>query len=128
MLIGHKTEANLTYSKHFCDTCGRYFEICPPSDTWKNCMAKDCPSYDLDCDLDLLFDDNEEVDVSDIDNHLTEYKPLLRHYTTVMSTHPTKGDKVGKDGLYIKEIRIKWWGYPIMIGRVLFDWLKGKII
>ena len=37
-------------------------------------------------------------------------------------TKPTPFDPMGCDGLYLKSIKLNWWGYPFL----LFWALKGK--
>jgi len=42
---------------HECNTCGTYYSVCPPvgvheQEAWDDCLAPDCPSYDLKRDLD----------------------------------------------------------------------------
>lgn len=43
-----------------CATCGREFTICPPSETFgPDCLGSDCPSYDIERDVDYLMLDHE---------------------------------------------------------------------
>jgi len=37
------------------------------------------------------------------------------------SFQPTENDEIGCDGLYIDSVKVKWWGWPIL----LFQWLTG---
>jgi len=44
-----------------CTACGRPFTVCPApppekADQWRECLADDCPSYDLSRDVDLFFE------------------------------------------------------------------------
>jgi hypothetical protein len=44
-----------------CDTCGRPYGVCPAPalekwGNWKNCLADDCPSYDVSRDVDMFFE------------------------------------------------------------------------
>lgn len=47
-------------SAHVCQTCGAEFTVCPPVDDgrpgWDNCLAPECPSYDVTRDADLMFE------------------------------------------------------------------------
>lgn len=41
-----------------CKTCGNVVSICPVTtfDKWgDNCLAEDCPSYDINRDMDIMF-------------------------------------------------------------------------
>lgn len=48
-------------SEHICDSCGRYFNICPAvsqdKEGFENCMDVACESYDAQRDADKLFDE-----------------------------------------------------------------------
>lgn len=52
-------------SRHVCETCGQGFTVTPaaPLDSkgWDNCLAPTCASYDVNRDLDRLFDDKGEL-------------------------------------------------------------------
>ena len=34
-------------------------------------------------------------------------------YVCTVTYEPTEFDATGCDGMYVKSVRIKWWGYPI---------------
>jgi hypothetical protein len=45
-----------------CATCGKEFTTCPPSTTFgPNCLGPDCPSYDIERDVDYLMLDHEMI-------------------------------------------------------------------
>ncbi len=51
-------EHGVLVSDHVCDTCGKPFSVTAAVDheAWGgNCLDEECPSYDVDRDVDLLF-------------------------------------------------------------------------
>ena len=66
MRVGTSTnEYGIIIGKYKCDTCGEQFTVCPDphltgdDEHWQNCLSKGCPSYDINRDLDLMWDDPE---------------------------------------------------------------------
>lgn len=50
-------EYGTTISVYRCEDCGCEFTICPPAgENWGGCLAESCPSYDIDRDMDRLFE------------------------------------------------------------------------
>jgi hypothetical protein len=44
-----------------CDSCKKPYTICPAPDkadwvNWADCLSEECPSYNLDRDIDLFFE------------------------------------------------------------------------
>lgn len=54
-------EYGVPVSSHVCETCGVEFTITPAVDSWPNCMADDCASYDPSCDIEILFMSDREI-------------------------------------------------------------------
>lgn len=67
-----RNEYGTQVSAHICDTCGKFFTVCPAKgperDDWGDCLGVECESYDPARDADLLFDaphdDDPEIIVS----------------------------------------------------------------
>lgn len=55
-----KNEDGTRISVHVCGTCEQIFTLCPavaPEDPgWDHCMDRGCDSYDVDRDVDLMFE------------------------------------------------------------------------
>lgn len=53
------------YSRHVCDTCGEGFTVTPAvpleGKGWDNCTAPGCASYDVNRDIDRLFDSKGDL-------------------------------------------------------------------
>ena len=55
-----KNEHGVSISLHVCDACHQPFTVCPQiiegEAGWENCMSRGCDSYDVDRDVDLMFE------------------------------------------------------------------------
>jgi hypothetical protein len=68
-------------AEYRCQTCGEIFTICPApepekDDQWKDCLARECSSYDESRDIDKWFEDGRvrSIDNPDGSKRLVRYK------------------------------------------------------
>lgn len=64
MKIGYSTnEYGTLVSCHRCNTCGRYFTVCPHNrgQHYDDCLADTCASYDESRDVDKMFDGGADI-------------------------------------------------------------------
>jgi len=39
------------------------------------------------------------------------------------SYKPTANDKVGSGGIYVESVKVKWWGWPILLFRLFRSYI-----